>query len=279
MRKKLSMLFLICCVLFFAACGRNEEDGCSVFEAEILEIHEGGFVVEPVEGSHELRSADQISVSIKNMDSSSEPQVGDLVEISYRGEILETYPALLPEVCSIKIINKADTAVSDEKILYNGREYQKSELSKETLAWLELSEEERMLSSYYPMDLQLLGEAQWGITLSAENVTPAGLTLVCTQSGGTPTGELQTGSWYILERFTEEGWTEVEWVPQEYDVAWTAEAWNIPKEDTVEWKVDWEWLYGKLSPGTYRIGKSVNDFRETGDYDTQNFYAEFQITK
>lgn len=279
MKKKLCILFIICCVLFLAACGRNEENGCSVFKAEILEIYEGGLLVKPVEGSRELRSADQIMVSMEKMDSSSEPQVGDLVEISYRGGILEIYPALLSEECSIKVIKKADTAPSDEKILYNGKEYQKSELSEETLEWLELSEEERMLSSYYPMDLQVLGESQWGITLSVENVTPTGLTLVCTQSGGTPTGELQTGSWYILERLTEEGWTEVEWVPQKYDVAWTAEAWMIPKEDTVEWKVDWEWLYGKLSPGTYRIGKSIDDFRETGDYDTQNFYAEFQIAK
>ena len=37
-------------------------------------------------------------------------------------------------------------------ITYNGKEYKKSELSEHTLAWLELSEEERMRISYFPQE-------------------------------------------------------------------------------------------------------------------------------
>lgn len=74
------------------------------FEAEILEIHDGYFLVEPVEGSRELNSADRIEVPMEIMSPSPEPQVGDIIEISYNGEILETCPARLGDVYSIRII-------------------------------------------------------------------------------------------------------------------------------------------------------------------------------
>ena len=64
-----------------------------VFQAEILEIHNGNYLVKPVEGSWELSSADRIEVSIRNVHPSPEPEIGDVIEIEYSGEILETYPA------------------------------------------------------------------------------------------------------------------------------------------------------------------------------------------
>lgn len=118
---------------------------------------------------------------------------------------------------------------------------------------------------------------EWGITLTAENVTPTSATIKCTQSGGEPTGELQTGSRYILETWTQEyGWREVLCYAEVY---WTAEAWLIPKDRVTEWEVEWEWLCGSLSEGTYRIGKEITDFRDTGDYDTEICYAEFEIVE
>ncbi len=120
-------------------------------------------------------------------------------------------------------------------------------------------------------------ENNLGITLTAENITPTNATLKCTQSGGEPTGELQTGSWYILESWTlENGWNEMPYAI-EGEIGWTAEAWMIPFEDTCEWEIDWEWLYGVLPAGKYRIGKEIMDFRGSGDYDRQVIYAEFEI--
>ena len=40
---------------------------------------------------------------------------------------------------------------------------------------------------------------------------------------------------------------------------------------------NWEWLYGELPEGNYRIAKEIMDFRETGEYDTAIHYAEFRI--
>jgi Big-like domain-containing protein len=117
----------------------------------------------------------------------------------------------------------------------------------------------------------------WGIQLSVRNITSTGMTLICQQSGGKPTGELHTGSYYFLKRKSGEDWVKVEKLEPEDDVAWTDEAWTIPMDDTVAWEIDWEWLYGKLPIGRYRIGKEITDFRETGDYDTRIYYVYFEV--
>lgn len=118
-------------------------------------------------------------------------------------------------------------------------------------------------------------EDKWGVALTVENVTPSGATLKCTQHGGEADGELETGSMFIIEKWSKEtGWQEA---PCFCEPCWTEEAWLIIKDDTSEWEVDWAWLYGELPAGKYRIGKEIMDFRETGDYDKQMYYAEFTI--
>ena len=117
-------------------------------------------------------------------------------------------------------------------------------------------------------------EMDWGITLSTQNETSTGLVILCTQEGGNPTGTLQTGSWYILETLQDGVWKEA---PCFAEVAWTQEAWVILPGSTAKWDVDWEWLYGELPTGIYRIGKRFMNFRDTGNYDSKMFYAEFAI--
>ncbi len=164
----------------------------------------------------------------------------------------------------------------EEIITYNGKEYKKSELCNATLEWLELSEKDRMLSSYFPPEFMIFDE-KWGMILTIENLTPSGATIKCTQSGGNPTGELQTGSWYILETWTREyGWKQMPYVI-DGEIGWNDIAWIISMEDTTELEVNWEWLYGKLPTGKYRIGKEITDFRSSGDFDTAIYYAEFEI--
>lgn len=167
-------------------------------------------------------------------------------------------------------------ATETETITYNGKEYKKSELCDATLRWLELSKEEKMLSSYFPPEFVIFDET-WGITLTAENITPTGMTLICTQSDGEATGELRTGSWYILEHWTQkDGWQEIPYII-DGNIGWTSEAWIIPMNNTCEWEINWEWLYGTVPKGKYRIGKEVMDFRATGDYDNTVYFVEFEI--
>lgn len=116
----------------------------------------------------------------------------------------------------------------------------------------------------------------WGITLSLKDVTPTGLTIVCTQSGGEDVAELASGEYYRVEELHGDHWHECE-IVFEGNAAFTMEAWIIPMDDSVEWEVDWEWLYGELPSGTYRIGKEIRNFRGTGDFDETIYYAEFSI--
>lgn len=119
-------------------------------------------------------------------------------------------------------------------------------------------------------------ENQWGITLSAEDVTPTGMTLVCTQSGGTVQGSLETGSPFTIEQVVDGVWLPVETKPG-LDWAWTMEAWLIQQETTTKWAVDWSFLYGSLEPGDYRISKEIREFRAPGDYTSKICCAEFKI--
>lgn len=52
---------------------------------------------------------------------------------------------------------------------------------------------------------------------------------------------------------------------------------DLASGDHKEWSVDWNWLYGSLDKGEYRIVKDILDFRSTGNYDTYYLAAEFSI--
>ena len=118
----------------------------------------------------------------------------------------------------------------------------------------------------------------WGLTLTAKDVTPAGCTVVFTQSGGDPTGELETGSPFNLEQYKNGEWTEVKTIyPDDDPIAWTAAAYIIGANGLSEMKEGWADIYGELPAGKYRIGKDVMDFRKTADYDTKMYYAYFEI--
>ena len=94
-----------------------------VFQAEILEIHDGNYLVKPVEGSWELNSADRIEVPIRNAHPSPEPEIGDVIEIEYSGEILETYPARIADVYGIKVIKQTETWDLIPMVMVNGTLY------------------------------------------------------------------------------------------------------------------------------------------------------------
>lgn len=126
--------------------------------------------------------------------------------------------------------------------------------------------------------IPVLEEDKWGIRLWAEDVTKTGLTIVCEQFGGNPTGNLQTGAWYTLEVMNENNeWEKVEYLPQEHEVVWNSIAYGIKKNDQTEFEINWEWLYGEIDEGHYRIGKEIMDFRQAGDFDKDVYYADFFV--
>jgi len=119
------------------------------------------------------------------------------------------------------------------------------------------------------------GFPNWGLTLSAKNVTTSGLTLICTQSGGELTGDIMTGEDYYLIVLQDETWKTVSPVIENY--GWNSLAHWISKDTDTEFEIDWKWLYGELEPGTYRLVKEFMDFRKTADYDKAVYWMEFVI--
>lgn len=103
MKKFICMLMTFSVLISFMACN-SKTNGTGTFQAVILEIHDRYYLVEPVEGSWELGSADQITVPRENMNLSPEPEVGDTLEIEYDGGIAETYPAQISNVYSIRVV-------------------------------------------------------------------------------------------------------------------------------------------------------------------------------
>lgn len=112
MKRQLLLILTMSFILLVTACGTSSGGGESkvggdetvIFQATILEIHDGYYLVEPVEGSTELNSADQITIPMINMNPSPEPEVGDVLEIKYDGSIAESSPAQIANVYGIRVV-------------------------------------------------------------------------------------------------------------------------------------------------------------------------------
>lgn len=115
----------------------------------------------------------------------------------------------------------------------------------------------------------------WGVVLTVKDVTPTGLTLICTREGGNATGEVDCGSDYFLRVKRGDAWEEVPVIIE--NAAWDGMAYWVEEGRDTVFEISWEWLYGKLPAGTYRLTKGFMDVREAGDYDTGKYWVEFVI--
>ena len=120
-------------------------------------------------------------------------------------------------------------------------------------------------------------EPKIGLSVSLKKVSPAGATFVFHQyDPKAPTGELNYGEDYVIEVQKNNTWEPVPVIIENY--AFNQPAYLIIPNDTSEQEICWDWLYGTLKPGNYRIKKTVSDFRGTGDYDNYTLCANFLIT-
>ena len=122
-------------------------------------------------------------------------------------------------------------------------------------------------------------EEKWGLVLSLKNIDQKGLTVVFNQSGGNATGELGTGDYFSLEINDNGEWKKVPMIehPEGVAVCFNDILLSVFPESETEVETNWEFYYGELPCGIYRIEKEVMDFRGTGDYEQVKFYAEFVL--
>jgi hypothetical protein len=100
------------------------------------------------------------------------------------------------------------------------------------------------------------------IMMSVKKVSSCGLVVSFRQYDERETGELVYGEGYTLERLNGEVWEAVPMVTD--NAGFHDKGYIIPESGESELAINWEWLYGKLSPGIYKITKMVWDSEEEG---------------
>lgn len=113
--------------------------------------------------------------------------------------------------------------------------------------------------------------------VSLKNISPTGATIVFNQyNADVLKGELICGEDYVLEVQKNGSW-EAAPIVLEGEYGFHDIAYMIASEDVTEMEINWEWLYGTLEPGEYRVVKSVDDIIESGNFEKYTVYVSFVL--
>lgn len=155
----------------------------------------------------------------------------------------------------------------------------------EILDTLSFDPDVREGGAYIREDASQLNEV--GLSLSLKDISPTEATLVFNlYDAEAAEGELIYGDDFTMEVLKDGEWESAPIIIEGdygfHDIAYLI----IPEgEDSgnasatgntiVESKISWEWLYGELKPGEYRLGKSILDTVENGNNRKYMIYAHF----
>lgn len=134
----------------------SEDDSNIIFKAEVIETG-NSLLITPDQESNEYKSSDKISVSLNDAKlmnqedkeiSKEDIKVGDIIEVTYNGVIMESYPAQIT-ASSIKVVDHnividGYLAIIDD--LYQEDEALNSGIKKiafDTSKWIELTDIEK----------------------------------------------------------------------------------------------------------------------------------------
>lgn len=115
-------------------------------------------------------------------------------------------------------------------------------------------------------------ESFYGVSLTVEEVTPNGATVVFTAEGEAPAGRLLGGNDYWVQVKRDGVWEDVVKAPEP---SFTTESYDV--SNIRRHKIDWQWRYGTLSSGHYRIGKDVTYQEGSKPLETATVWAEFTL--
>ena len=124
-------------------------------------------------------------------------------------------------------------------------------------------------------------DPDWGLRVYVTDVSSQGLRLHCERSGGDWPGDLMTGRHWWVEKWNGGQWEVLETRP---GIAWATDAQLIGPDASARWNCSFEWAYGPLEPGTYRIGKTFSNvpqyrvgIEQSMEEISRTYYAEFGI--
>ena len=101
------------------------------------------------------------------------------------------------------------------------------------------------------------------VTMALSDVTPTGAVVTIQDSNEEP---YVYGEWYVIEREKDGLWYEAKTKITDY--GFNEIGWLVDDNGQLTMDVDWEWLYGELPAGHYRILKQAG---------TQLIDAEFAV--
>lgn len=120
----------------------------------------------------------------------------------------------------------------------------------------------------------------YGIVLSAKDITNTGLTLMF-ENTILPVGSISLGRYYAVQVLENGEWKDLE---TKTEAAFFTDAF-IPNDNNWSMDVEWEWLYGELPAGTYRVLKnieistgSIGVSVDTRKEETLEMWVEFELT-
>lgn len=137
MKRKLLIIAALC--LSLTACGtdsipaeqstdqvtKQTVPAANVCKATVTEVKGNTMLVRPVDGSWELSSADQFSLSASLLDEDVTPAIGMTLEITYDGGVMETYPAQFGNVQKVTVISEpSNIAPADKGTMMNDLAYE-----------------------------------------------------------------------------------------------------------------------------------------------------------
>ena len=99
------------------------------------------------------------------------------------------------------------------------------------------------------------------VTMAVSDVTPAGATVTIQDSNPEP---FVYGEWFVIEREKDGVWYEVKTKITNY--GFNEIGWLTDEQGGLTMTVDWEWLYGKLPGGHYRILKQAGGAVISADF-------------
>jgi len=132
----------------------------------------------------------------------------------------------------------------DEIYFYTGGKGYKKVLEKtDNGEWIKVSNSKE--STYNPTELE-------NVSISISDISLTGATIIIKDTNKKPYTQ---GEWYKIEKQVDGKWYEVKTLLDNY--GFNSIGYLPDENNEVKHVIDWEWLYGELPLGSYRILKEV----------------------
>lgn len=306
MKKILCYGFMILCALYLTACSEGQAKGDEKsFKAEVVEVDNKSVTVIPAEDEEIRKSADRVRFEKEHVKNGEQIKVGDKIMISYGGTVEEVYPAHI-HAFRWALLEAAVTPEADNKnmIMYNNKIYvDTGDVSNLPRCGTGDFEIETCVRKGIPVknlqsnfgkgykcqyglrenQIDVCIDEQWHIFACNENdLSNVSMKVVNNTNHSlkieieNEVEELECGEDYQIEYYDPkyDCWTLVSYKNEN---AGFDDVKYVLNQGTNEYAYDWEYLYGKLKKGKYRIVKIFHVLKSGEKTESHVLTAEFEI--